>query len=64
MDIEKMKKILSTEYGINSPEELDEAMKRSKGIDLAIFTMPINKINKKEKQEEQKNGTDDNERIS
>ena len=62
MDIEKMKKILSTEYGINSPEELDEAMKKSKGIDLAIFTMPINK--KKEKQEEQKNGTDDNERIS
>lgn len=43
MDIEKMKKILSTEYGINSPEELDEAMKKSKGIDLAIFTMPINK---------------------
>ena len=49
MDIEKMKKILSTEYGINSTEELDEAMKRSKGIDLAIFTMPITKINKKEK---------------
>ena len=49
MDIEKMKKLLSTEYGINSPEELDEAMKRSKGIDLAIFTMPITKINKKEK---------------
>lgn len=48
MDIEKMKKILSTEYGINSPEELDEAMRKSKGIDLAIFTMPINKI-KKEK---------------
>ena len=47
MDIEKMKKILSTEYGIISPEELDEAMKKSKGIDLAIFTMPINK--KKEK---------------
>lgn len=46
MDIEKMKKILSEEYGINSAEELDEAMKKSKGINIGIFVSPINKEKK------------------
>ena len=41
MDVAKMKEILKNESGICDGEELDEAMSRSAGIDIGIFTMPL-----------------------
>ncbi len=36
-----MKEILKNEYGICNEKELDDAMSRSDGINLGIFTMPL-----------------------
>lgn len=41
MDVNKMKEILKKEYGINSYEEFEEALKKSEGIDIGLFTTPI-----------------------
>ena len=39
--MENLKKVLKTEYGIESFEDLVEAMKEFPGIDLGIFVGPI-----------------------
>lgn len=36
--VDEMKKLLRDVYGINSPEELDKALEKLGGIDIAIFT--------------------------
>lgn len=41
MDAETMRGILKREYGINSQEEFDEAFRKSPGIDIGLFTMPL-----------------------
>ena len=41
MDVSKIKEILKNEYGICDEKELDDAMSRSDGINLGIFTMPL-----------------------
>lgn len=41
MDAAKLKEILKKEYGINSEEEFNDAVEKSSGIDLGIFTMPL-----------------------
>jgi hypothetical protein len=37
--VEKLKKILKEEYGINSIAEFIEAAKNCEGVDISIFTM-------------------------
>lgn len=41
MDAAKLKEILKREYGIKNEEEFDAAVKKSAGINLGIFTMPL-----------------------
>lgn len=41
MDAAKMKEILMTEYGIHNEKEFNEAVSKSVGINLGIFTMPL-----------------------
>lgn len=41
MEAAKLKEILKREYGIDNAEELDAAVKKSAGINLGIFTMPL-----------------------
>lgn len=41
MDAAKLRGILRTEYGIGNEQEFDEAVAKSKGISLGIFTMPL-----------------------
>lgn len=41
MEAVKLKEILKREYGIMSEEEFNEAVKKSAGINLGLFTMPL-----------------------
>lgn len=41
MDAAGMRKILSERYGINSDEELDEALRTMKPLNIAIFVTPL-----------------------
>lgn len=36
--------VLKKDFGINSLEEFDMALKNSKGLDIGIFTMPIKEV--------------------
>ena len=42
MDAATMKEILRKQYGINNEHEFNLAVKNSKGINIGIFTMPLN----------------------
>ena len=39
MTADKMMEILKREYGVNSREELDTAIKESRGIDIGLFVV-------------------------
>lgn len=41
MDAARMKEILRKEYGINNEREFEAAVSNMPGIDIGIFTMPI-----------------------
>ena len=42
MDIvERLKAVLKDVYGINNQEELEDAISKSKGLDIGIFTQPL-----------------------
>lgn len=41
MNAAKLREILKTEYGIKSEMEFDAAVKKMSGINLGIFTMPL-----------------------
>lgn len=41
MDAAKLREILRTQYGITNEDEFNEAVKKSNGIDIGIFTTPI-----------------------
>ncbi len=41
MDADKLRKILETEYGIKNDAEFIKAVKKFEGINLGIFTAPI-----------------------
>ena len=42
MDIvEKLKEVLKEDYGISNQEELEDAISKSKGLDIGIFTQPF-----------------------
>ena len=41
MTASEMKEILRREYGINSMEEFEEELKKTKGIDISMFVQPI-----------------------
>lgn len=41
MDVAKIKEILKIEYGICNESEFNEAVSKSAGINLGIFTMPL-----------------------
>ena len=41
MDAATMRDILKREYGICSQEEIDAAVRKSAGINIGIFTMPL-----------------------
>jgi hypothetical protein len=42
MDIvERLKEVLKDDYGINNQEELEDAISKSKGLDIGIFTQPL-----------------------
>ena len=43
MDAAKLREILRKQFGITNEDEFNEAVKRSKGIDIGIFTTPIEK---------------------
>lgn len=43
MDAARMREILKMEYGICSDKEFNAAVSKSAGIDLGIFTMPLEK---------------------
>ena len=38
ISVEEMKKFLSDDYGIDSLEDLDKALEKQGGIDVALFT--------------------------
>lgn len=42
--IDKLKKQLSEEYGINNEKELLEAIEKQKPIDISIFTSNVSEI--------------------
>ncbi len=44
--IDRIKKRLSEEYGINSAEELMEAIENQKAVDVGIFTKEVGEIEK------------------
>lgn len=41
MNAAKLKEILETEYGIKNEVEFDAAVKKMSGINIGIFTMPL-----------------------
>lgn len=41
MDAAKLKEILRLEYGIHNMTEFEEAVRKSEGINIGIFTMPF-----------------------
>ena len=41
MEAADMMKILKQQYNINNEEEFNMAVKKSVGIDIGIFTMPL-----------------------
>ena len=41
MDVKTLRETLKRDYGIESSEQLIEAMKRSKGINISIFTSQV-----------------------
>lgn len=41
MDAAKLREILRKQYGITNEDEFNEAVKQSSGIDIGIFTTPI-----------------------
>ena len=43
MDAAKMREILKMEYGICSDKEFNAAVSESAGVNLGIFTMPLDK---------------------
>ena len=44
MDAATLREILRKQYGITNEDEFNEAVKQSQGIDIGIFTTPIDKI--------------------
>lgn len=40
-NVEKLKKVLKTEYGIDGEDELNLALTEFKGINLGIFITPL-----------------------
>ena len=48
MDAAKLREILRTQYGITNEDEFNEAVNKSKGIDIGIFTTPIENDTQKE----------------
>ena len=43
MDAAILRRILEKEYGISNEEEFETAVKKSAGINLGIFTMPLDR---------------------
>lgn len=41
--VEKLKQILKEEYNINNQAELERAIVESPGVDIGIFTLPLDK---------------------
>lgn len=41
--VEKLKQILKEEYNINNQAELQRAIAESPGVDIGIFTLPLDK---------------------
>ena len=50
MDAATMKEILRKQYGIKSEEEFNAAVNKYRGINIGIFTMPLNSDDKKEQE--------------
>ncbi len=48
MDAAKMKEILKREYGICNENEFNAAVSKSSGINLGIFTLPLERSNENE----------------
>ena len=46
MSAAELREILKKEYGINSMDEFNEAVNKSSGINIGIFTVPIHKEEK------------------
>lgn len=42
MNAERMKEILKAEYGISNENDFLKAIENSSGLNIGIFTMPIN----------------------
>ena len=51
MDAAKMKEILKKQYGINNEEEFNAAVEGYAGINLGLFTTPIQKCVNEQKKE-------------
>ena len=49
MSAAEMRRILRTEYGIKSEAEFDEAVRKSNGICIGIFTSPVRRGTEDEK---------------
>ena len=51
MDAAKMKEILKKEFGITSEEEFNDAVEKSAGINIGLFTMHFERSTKSEQNE-------------
>ncbi|MBR2890417.1 MAG: hypothetical protein IKC09_09105 [Oscillospiraceae bacterium] len=49
-DIQALRELLATEYGIRSDKDLDEALSRMKKIDIGVFASPERKDRRKDEQ--------------
>ena len=41
MDAAKLREILKTQYGLESEDDFNEAVERSSGVNLGLFTKPL-----------------------
>ena len=43
INVEEVRKLLESEYGIKTEEELNEAIKKMKPVDIGLFVSPLRK---------------------
>jgi hypothetical protein len=43
INVEEVRKLLESEYGIKTEEELNEAIRKMKPVDIGLFVSPLRK---------------------
>lgn len=57
MNVARMMEILKSEYGIRDKAEFDEAVSKSDGVNIGIFTMPFDERRERHGQKEKEAAT-------